>query len=459
MNKTNSQKLLGLSKKQICNIISAKKRRQDNFDNKCILNKNTELFKFVSILESDTKNGILSKELGTLFVVKYDPKGEFKKGFQFVGELDKKFEKRGGTFREVKYLKDKDFRERLNHLSNLMEFRSDRQFGFLTDLDIVDNANIHNDENATLIVNFDLEGAFNQISKNEIYSLFKIVFDLSDNLSEFLSEITTYNGFCYQGNPISPMIFNLLSINLVQRLATVVASDNEGLHISAYADDITISFSNIKWLPKRKQKFFVEIFEQVGWKVNPDKIVVHKFHKVGHNAIITGVNLIREKEGIRVLAGNTRAFKKKLKLFKRIEQRGGTHTKKISKVNKFVEIKQLTKGFSAWIYRKEFTLKANSRNEIAKLCTHTIHRETTLGSKVQLIMEVNSSKNNHKEKSKESLYKIIKKRITTKYKIGRKISPIIRTILNEIDEQLAISKIQAKHISKGFIWNTSFLPF
>lgn len=349
-------RLEGLNRTSRHNVYYAKKTRELIYDTEDIKTMNRNMFIFINNLKKKVDSGKYSSRLSKMYVVKYDPIKQYKKGHQLL-KLDTDFVNRGGTYREIQYLTDKGLREDLNTLSKMMEFNAEGQFGFLSGLDITDNAEHHLcDIEADLVVNFDLEGAFNQITEQEIFSIFRYVFDLNKEDAIFITGLAVIDGFCYQGSPISPILFNILSINLIRNLQRVVEQDSEAVNVSAYADDFTISFKGMKFMPKKKLLYYSKIFINKGWKVNPDKVVSYNINNAGSYAEITGVILWKkETGGIDLRAGNVRALKKKIKLFKRLQDiHKLTVTKNIGKSGDRISISALLGGLQGWLYRSEF---------------------------------------------------------------------------------------------------------
>lgn len=348
-------RLQGLNTVDRQKLYFARKQREAIQDANDIKRTNRNIFRFIDKIMDSVSKGKLSIETGSMYVIKYDPRNMYTKG-EKTFNLDKDFISSGGTFREIIFIKDKELRERLNELSKMMEFNAEGQYGFLTGFDITNNA-LHHSSNPelTLVSNFDLEGAFNQIKDQEIFGVFRYIFDLNPISAKFITELATINGFCYQGSPISPILFNILSINLINNLKRAVFKDNEALGVSGYADDFTISFKGMKFLPKRKMLYYVKIIESKGWKVNPDKIVSYNVKNNGSRAEITGINLFNKDGGFILRPCNVRTLKKKIKLFNILKNKGIKNSFKLDKKGKPITVKQLLAGLEGWLYRIEFS--------------------------------------------------------------------------------------------------------
>lgn len=138
--------------------------------------------------------------------------------------------------------------------------------GFLPNRSIVTNAQNHVGQD--LILGIDLKDFFPSIRYNRVFGIFSKM-GYTTKVSQFLSEICTYDWCLPQGAPTSPMISNLIAWHLDVRLSKFCLK--YGFNYSRYADDITISGSNI--IPRYKT-IICNIIESEGFEVNKEKVRV-----------------------------------------------------------------------------------------------------------------------------------------------------------------------------------------
>ena len=107
--------------------------------------------------------------------------------------------------------------------------------GFVKGRSILTNANIH--VNKKYIVNMDIEDFFPSIHFGRVRGYFNKSneFNLSENVSTIIAQLTCYQGVLPQGAPTSPILANLLCNILDMRLLKVCAKYK--VDYSRYADD------------------------------------------------------------------------------------------------------------------------------------------------------------------------------------------------------------------------------
>jgi hypothetical protein len=156
-----------------------------------------------------------------------------------------------------------------------------KAFGFVKKKSIIDNAKLHLDKNALLTV--DLKDFFTSIKKKRVISLFQRI-GYPDHISYFLASLCCKGDYLPQGASTSPIISNLVSVNLDKRLDLV--SKSFGLEYSRYADDIAISGNHISI---NFLKIVQEIIKNEGFVVNSDKVRLIRGKE--RKKIITGVSV------------------------------------------------------------------------------------------------------------------------------------------------------------------------
>lgn len=129
---------------------------------------------------------------------------------------------------------------------------------------IKDNAKFH--KNQKNILNIDIENYFGNIPIRKVYEYF-LGLGYTSNLSFVLSRLCCYKNSLPQGAPTSPLLSNLVTKNLDNRLLGFARKMN--LRYSRYADDITFSgMINEKFVIRVVKK----ILEENGFKINYRKV-------------------------------------------------------------------------------------------------------------------------------------------------------------------------------------------
>ena len=166
--------------------------------------------------------------------------------------------------------------------------------GFVKGRSILTNANIH--VNKKYIVNMDIEDFFPSIHFGRVRGYFNKSneFNLSENVSTIIAQLTCYQGVLPQGAPTSPILANLLCNILDMRLLKVCAKYK--VDYSRYADDMTFS-TNDKYFIVNQSRFIDEIekeVEEFGFKINKKKTRLD-FYSSRQN--VTGL-IVNQKIGV-----------------------------------------------------------------------------------------------------------------------------------------------------------------
>ena len=162
----------------------------------------------------------------------------------------------------------------------------DSAHGFVPNRTIYTNAEVH--VNQDLVLGIDIKDFFPSIKFKPVYDVFKSA-GYTNKMAWNLANLCTYNGKLPQGAPTSPMLSNLVALNLDNEFVKYCARWN--FKYSRYADDITISGSYN--LPIHKTKL-VKIIENAGFTVNSDK--TRMFSK-GSSQKVTGL-VVNDKVSI-----------------------------------------------------------------------------------------------------------------------------------------------------------------
>lgn len=134
--------------------------------------------------------------------------------------------------------------------------------GFLNNKSIVDNAFKHT--NKSLVYNIDIKDFFPSISYKRIYFLFYNL-GYSSEVSYAITNLVTYGNYLPQGSPCSPMLSNIVCVDMdkeIRMLATKINAD-----YSRYADDMTISTNDVRLFSAKKQTI-KNIINHHGFNIN-----------------------------------------------------------------------------------------------------------------------------------------------------------------------------------------------
>lgn len=153
--------------------------------------------------------------------------------------------------------------------------------GFFKGRSIALNASFH--KNQEMVLCIDLKDFFPNVSRKEVYKIFRNMCSYSKSVSYCLSKLCTLNDALPQGACTSPYLSNLVSLKLDQRLENY--SIKNRVNYSRYADDITFSgdYSSIN-------RFFFEsvkkIIEGEGFFINDSKT---RFQSKNNRQLVTGI--------------------------------------------------------------------------------------------------------------------------------------------------------------------------
>lgn len=169
--------------------------------------------------------------------------------------------------------------------------------GFTFNKSIITNSKVHLGQRHFLKI--DLKDFFPSITINQVITIFKS-FGYTHKVSYYLASICCYGNILPQGAPTSPMLSNIISINLDSRLMKYAKRFN--LKYTRYADDLAFSGDSI---PVKHIEFITNIIHSCGFVVNEKKTILQQ-KKL--KRIITGISIAEDV--IRV----PREYKRRLKL-------------------------------------------------------------------------------------------------------------------------------------------------
>ena len=131
---------------------------------------------------------------------------------------------------------------------------------------IFENAKLHT--NKKYVLNIDLEDFFDTISTKRIYNLLSSeLFDFNQDIAKALTFLCTYEGKLPTGAPSSPILSNLICLELDHYLLKFCEGNK--ITYSRYADDIT--FSSDEEFNKNLIQELKEIIESFNFKINSKK--------------------------------------------------------------------------------------------------------------------------------------------------------------------------------------------
>jgi len=223
--------------------------------------------------------------------------------------------KSGGTrkinapLRELKYIQKRLAKALYNHKIKRQKKSNNISHAFEKQKSIITNAKIH--RNKRFILNIDLEDFFDSFHFGRVRGFFNknSNFLLPIEVATVIAQIVCYEGKLPQGGPTSPVITNLLCEILDFRIMKVAKKYK--LHYTRYADDLTFSTNDKKYL-NLQDAFYNEICEEIvraGFKVNEKKT---RLQFKDSRQVVTGL-VVNEKVNVnRVYYKETRAMAHRL---------------------------------------------------------------------------------------------------------------------------------------------------
>lgn len=209
-------------------------------------------------------NSSLDYTVKKMYVVKYN-KGIFKRGqklFTKPPEVE---------CREIFYY-PKETREKLRELIQILDKPTQNQIGFCNHRGINDSMKIL--EMGKTFYTMDLSNAFDSITREMIYYILKVVYDVNRKLATKISYLWTKEGHMMQGHPLAPLIFNLWTSQANNFLT------NNGVKMLQYADDLIVA-SDYDYITFNRMKFIKNAFKRIGFDININKThIIHKNREV-----------------------------------------------------------------------------------------------------------------------------------------------------------------------------------
>jgi RNA-directed DNA polymerase len=171
--------------------------------------------------------------------------------------------------------------QKLNQVLQLVFQPNEHVHGFAKSRSIVSNANYHCKNKPFCVLNIDLADFFPSINFGRVYGLFRSKpFGFNRKINSLLANICCYQNQLPQGAPTSPIISNMVCMDLDEEFGLFC----KGLSVnySRYADDLSFSTSNHE-LPEDIVKnlgngnlFLGEKLRRIifsnGFRINPKKV-------------------------------------------------------------------------------------------------------------------------------------------------------------------------------------------
>ncbi len=192
--------------------------------------------------------------------------------------------------------------------------------GFAQKKSIVTNATIHKGQNQLLKI--DLRDFFPSIKINRVVHIFKQL-GYPNNVSYYLAAICCYENYLPQGAPTSPILSNIVSRKLDNRLIKLAKKFD--LRYTRYADDLTFSGDTI---PAKIIEYVKSIVIDEGFEVNENKT---RLYKNKGKRIVTGISVTQDE--IKIPREYKRKLKTELNFIKKYGLESHVAKKKIRKHN------------------------------------------------------------------------------------------------------------------------------
>ena len=256
------------------------------------------------------------------------------------------YEKQGGKVREITCFK-KETRKAMRKLIPYLDIPTSWQHGFTSQRDIFTQFTQLSKFALTRnfrvsVVSMDLENAFNQISEEQVYCIFRFIFRVNKKQSTELARKCCVKGHLFQGNTLAPLLFNIW----FSRFYSIIERNIQGNNvlITNYADDITMitRYESISW---KFMKFIQRLIENIGFKINKTKTKVRN----GKNLEATGLQFKFNKFGEwKVMPRSMKRLNNNLRLWEHMKRLGITTTLRLNSKGEFITIEEMEKGLNNW---------------------------------------------------------------------------------------------------------------
>lgn len=193
--------------------------------------------------------------------------------------------KKKGRYNQGKYRIVYEVEPELNHLQKNIgtAIASSKQFpeyvqGFVSKRSIATNAALHLAKK--YVLNLDIKDFFDSITQEQVANVFREL-GCQDDIAITFARLCTLQKHLIQGASTSPILANLVCVELDQQLAEL--GKKYDCSYSRYADDITFSGDKV---PRKKE--LEKCLKQHGFELNPDK---WKCQPRGQSQYVTGLTV------------------------------------------------------------------------------------------------------------------------------------------------------------------------
>lgn len=236
-----------------------------------------ELAEYIGTTEEFIKTVAFESNQSELYKQHRIPKKNNPKAFRTVWEID---------FAELREVHKSFQRLFEDFVSKKIDYPTIYSHGYIRGKSTFTNAAVH--VKKKLILHADIKDFFPTITTARLQNLFQ-TFNIKPNIAETLAKFLTINGTLALGLPSSPLLANLVCLNLDKKLADLASAHNS--QYTRYADDIT--FSSDTDLPLKIE--IQSILEEEGFILADEK-----FHhtKIGQSHFVTGLSVSDDKPRI-----------------------------------------------------------------------------------------------------------------------------------------------------------------
>jgi RNA-directed DNA polymerase len=208
--------------------------------------------------------------------------------------------------------------------------------GFVAQRSTFTNASLHLAKR--YILNIDIKNFFDTITTEQVATVFEEL-GCKRDIALIFADLCTLHGKLVQGSSTSPVLANLVCIELDQEFSDL--GEEYGCSYSRYADDITFSGERI---PRKRN--IEQCLQKYGFELNPDK---YKCQSRGKAQYVTGLTVF-DKNQPRI----AKEIKRKLRQVIYYASKYGwdDHLSKISHNNSFSNMRWVD-GMIAFMYSVE----------------------------------------------------------------------------------------------------------
>lgn len=363
------------------------------------------------IIAWDKRNNNLSYKMRSMFVVKDDPFGVAKKG-------DKHFKKEEHIkYRNINYY-DKKTRENLRTILNCFDIPQRNQIGFTKGKGLHNISDLPTIQGKTKI-KFDIEKAFDNITKSLLKSILITVYNINKYKAETIADKWTTKGYMVQGHPLTPAVFNLITRPIIDYFNKYL----KDIDVIQYADDILFIDNKYEYVSWKTINIIKDRFKEFGFPVNVEKEGIYH-----GNAQLNFIGLTYRYDerikGFGWFSANSRNNKKKVRKLTYIVKKSKLSQKELkkgllrSKENK--SIYDIIKGIENWI-KSDF----NSKWELTTYDNKKIKGKSDIDKALKkiIILEKGGTKVSqeflnlceHNENLKAYIKKILQKQLITSH--------------------------------------------